>query len=105
MRRPQGRHRGGDHAVGQRRVERVRVRRVEEEGEEDAAEEKHDKDGEEVAGLIDNLTIETAITEEEAEEGLADALEMEVEVDRDSEGEEEGGGTLKALGALEFLTQ
>ena len=30
---------------------------------------------------------------------------MEVEEDRGSEGEEEGGGTLRALGTLEFLTQ
>ena len=57
-----------------------------------------------VAGL-DNLTIETTGTQEEAEEGMAAALGMEVEVDRGSEGEEGGGGTLRALGALEFLTQ
>ena len=43
--------------------------------------------------------------EEEAEEGLAAALEMEVEVDRSSEGEEGGGGTQRALEVLEFLTQ
>ena len=30
---------------------------------------------------------------------------MEVEEDRGSEGEDEGGGTLRALRALEFLTQ
>ena len=40
-----------------------------------------------VAGL-DNLTIETAGKQEEAEEGMAAALGMEVEVDRVSEGEE-----------------
>ena len=33
------------------------------------------------------------------------ALGMEVEVDRESEGEEGGGGTQRALEALEFLTQ
>ena len=47
-----------------------------------------EEDGGEVAELINNLTIETAGTEEEAEEGLAAALEMEVEGDRVSEGEE-----------------
>ena len=96
---------GATYAVGQRKVERVRTRRVEEEGKEDAAAEEHDEDGGEVAGLIDNLTIETAGTEGKAEEGLAAALEMEVEVDRESEGEEGGGGTQWALEALEFLTQ
>ena len=40
-----------------------------------------------------NLSIETAGTDEEAAEGLAAALEMEVEEDRGSEGEEEGDGT------------
>ena len=49
-----------------------------------AAAEEQDKDGAEVAGLINNLTIETAGTEKEAEEGLAAALEMEVEVYRES---------------------
>ena len=34
---------------------------------------------------FNNLTIETAGLEEEAEEGLVAALEMEVEVDRGSE--------------------
>ena len=34
---------------------------------------------------INNLTIETAGTEEEATEHLTDALEMEVEQDRDIE--------------------
>ena len=52
-----------------------------------------------------NLNIETATTEEEAAEGLAAALDMEVEEERDSEGREEGGGTQRALEALEFLTQ
>ena len=67
---------GATHAVGQRRVERVRARRVEEEGEVAAAAEEQDEDGGEVAGLINNLIIETAGTEEEAEEGLAAALGM-----------------------------
>ena len=57
-----------------------------------------------VSGL-NNLTIETVGTEEEVEEGLAEALEMDVDGDSDSEGEEGGGGTQRALEALEFLTQ
>ena len=54
---------------------------------------------------FNNLTIETAGSEEEAEEGMAVALEMEAEVDRGSEGEEGGGGNQRALEALEFLNQ
>ena len=65
---------GATHAVGKRRVERVRARRVEEEGEVDAAEEEQEEDGGEVAGLINNLSIETAGTEEEAAEGLEPQL-------------------------------
>ena len=56
-------------------------------------------------GLLNNLNIYTAITEEEEAEGLEDALGMEVEEDRGSKGGEGGGGTLRSLGALEFLTQ
>ena len=42
--------------------------------------EGQEEDCEEVAGLqMNNLTIETAGTEEEASEGLEAALEMEVE--------------------------
>ena len=41
----------------------------------------------------------------EAEEGLEVALGMEVEEVWGREGKEEGGGTLRALEALEFLTQ
>ena len=78
---------GATHAVGQRRIERVLDRRGEKESEVDAEAEEPDKEGAEVAGLIGNLNIETAGTEEEAEEGLAPALEMELEVNRDSEGE------------------
>ena len=61
-----------------------------------------------MAGLVDNLTIETAYTEEEAAEGLDAALEtqeMEDEGDGGSEGEEGGGGNQRALESLEFLTQ
>ena len=65
-----------------------------------------DEGNEEVADLgLHNLRIETAISEVEAEEGLEAALGMEVEGDRGSEGKEEGGGTLRALEALEFLIQ
>ena len=57
---------------------------------------------------MDDLTIETETTEEEATEGLEAAMEtqeMEVEGDGGSEGEEVGGGTQRALESLEFLTQ
>ena len=38
-------------------------------------------------GLINNLTIDTAVTEEEAAEGLVAALLMEVEEEGEGEGE------------------
>ena len=44
-------------------------------------------------------------TEEEAAEGLAEVMGVEVEEDEGSKGAEGGGGTLRALEALEFLTQ
>ena len=78
---------GATHAVGQRRVEKVRSRRVEEE-DEAASEAEEEERGEVLAGL-GNLNIETAVTEEEAAEGLEVALEtqeMEVEGDGGSEG-------------------
>ena len=49
---------------------------------------------------MSNLIIETAVTEEKAVEGLAAALGVEVEEDRESEGEEGGRGTQRALEAL-----
>ena len=55
-----------------------------------------------------NLNIETAVTEEEAAEGLEVALEtqeMEVDGAGGSKEEEGGGGTQRSLEALEFLTQ
>ena len=58
-----------------------------------------------MVACLGNLTIETAGTEEEAEEGMASAIRMEVEADMGSEGEEGGGGTQQELEALEFLTQ
>ena len=54
---------------------------------------------------ITNITIQTEGTEEEAVEQLTASLEMEVEEDRGGERENEGGGTQRALEALEFLTQ
>ena len=92
--------------MGQQRVERIRARQNEGEGKE-ATEAEEEEGGEELAGL-DNLTIETATTDEEAAEDLEAALEtleMKVEGDGGSEGEEGCGGTQRALEALEFLTQ
>ena len=56
---------------------------------------------------VENLSIETAGTEEEAAERLEAALGMEIEEDCEFEveGEEGGDGTQRALGSLEFLTQ
>ena len=96
---------GATHAVGQRRVERVRAQRGEEVGKVEEDIEDSEEDGEEVATSMGSLTIETAGTQWEAEEGQALALEMKVEEDRGSEGEEGGGGTQWALEDLEFLTQ
>ena len=71
---------GATHTVGQRRVERVLAQIFEEEGEDDVAAEGQEEHSEEVAGLqMNNLTIETAGTEEEAAEGLKASLETEVE--------------------------
>ena len=47
--------------------------------------------------------METEGTEKEAAEQLDAALEMEVE--EEGEGEEGGDGNIRALGAIEFLTQ
>ena len=63
---------------------------------------------EEIGGLeaqLNNLRIDTTGTEEEAAEGLAAALVMEVEEDRGEEGDEGGEGPQRALRALELLTQ
>ena len=96
---------GATHAVGQRRLDRVLARRGEEEGEAEEDTEEPEEEGAEVASSLVILTIETAGTEEEAEEGLTAAMEMTMEEDRESEGEEGVGGTQQALDALEFLTQ
>ena len=95
------------HTVGHRRVERVTARRSEEECA-DNTEAEEEEGGEEVVAGLDNLSIETAVTEEEEAEGLEAALatqEMEVVGDGGSEGEEGGVGTLRAQEVLEFLTQ
>ena len=73
--------------------------------EEAAAEVVEEKEGGGIASGLNNLTIETAGNKEEATEGLAEALGMEVVEDEGSEGEEGGRGNLRALGALEFLNQ
>ena len=49
---------------------------------------------------INNLTIETMGTEEEAAEQPTAALEMEVEEDRGRKGKEGGDGTQRELGVL-----
>ena len=72
--------------------------------EEAAAETEEEEEGGGIALGLNNLTIETAGTKEQAADGLEDALGMEVEEVEGSEGEEGGGGTPRSLGALEFLT-
>ena len=63
----------------------MRGRQYEEEEVEAAEEGEEESEG--VAGLLNNLNIETAVTEEEAAEGLEASLGIEVEEDRGSEGE------------------
>ena len=94
---------GATYAVGQRRLARVRGRR---EGTEDeaAVEEEEDESGG-VVQAITYLSIDMSATKEEAADGLEEALGMEAKKDVGSEGAEGGGGTLRALGSLEFLTQ
>ena len=53
-----------------------------------------------VAIGIEKLTIETAVTEEEAAEYLKAALGMEVDEEVKGKGEEGGVGTPRALEAL-----
>ena len=81
----------------------MRARREKTE-ETEVAEEEGEESGGIAAGLL-NLNIETAATEEEEAEGLAATLAMEVKEDRGSKGEDEGGGTQRALEALDLLTQ
>ena len=93
------------HAVGQRRLKRVRARIVETEDEAAAAAEEDEEGSGDVIGGISNLRIETAGTEEEATEGLEEALRMEVEEYGGSKGKEGGGGTQHTLETREFLTK
>ena len=81
----------------------MRDRRGDEEAVEDSAEKEDESGG--VSARITKLSPEAAVKEEEAAEGLVAALEMEVEEERGSKGEEEGGGNQRALGVIEFLTQ
>ena len=73
--------------------------------EEDTEESEEEEEGGEIASRLNNLTIETVGTEEEAADDLEAALGMELEEDRDIESEEGGEGNQRALGALEFFTQ
>ena len=72
-------------------------------GADESAEEK--EGGEGMVARLNNLKLETAGTKGEAAEGLVALLEMEVQDAKSSEGKEGDDGTLRALGALEFLTQ
>ena len=73
---------GAIHTVGQRRLVRVRERRGEEEEAGDSSEEEEEEESGRMAARLNNLSIETGGTEEEVAEGLAAAIEMEVEEDR-----------------------
>ena len=66
------------------RLEILRRIRSKEEEDNDSAEEEEENGR--MADRLNNLTIETAGTEEEAAEGLAAFLEMEIEEDRGSKG-------------------
>ena len=70
---------GATHAVGQRRVERVSSRRAETEDKEATEADEEEEDRGDVLARINNLRIETAVIEVEAAEGMAEALEMQVE--------------------------
>ena len=73
--------------------------------EDEATEAEEEEEGGWITACLNNLIKETRVTEDNAAEGTAEALWMEVEEEGASEGEEEGGGTQQALEALEFLTQ
>ena len=70
---------GATNAVGQRILARVRERRGEEEKAEFSADEEEEEESGRIAVRLNNLSIEPAETEEDAVEGLAAELEMEVE--------------------------
>ena len=75
---------GATYVVGQRRLERVRGTRCKEEETEEPEEEEEESGG--VVQAINNLSIETAKTEEEAADGLEYSLGVMVEEDRDIKG-------------------
>ena len=60
------------HAVGQQRFERM----IRERNEEEAGSAEVEEESENLYGLLNNLTIETAVTEEDAAEGLKATLGM-----------------------------
>ena len=76
---------------------------------EEAGSAKGKEERENVEELLNNLSKETGVTDEEAAEGLEAALGMEVNGKGEDEGVGEGkiGGdrTRRALGDLEVLTQ
>ena len=74
----------------------MRERREETEEAEDVARDEEGERGGIAAGL-GNLTIEMAATEEEATEGLAEALGMEAVEDEGHKGEEGGGGNQREM--------
>ena len=85
-------------------MERSRARRREEE----ARQPEEEESVFESAG-VESLSVEMEGTEEEVVEGLEVALEMEIDEEGENkgkgEGKDEGDGTLRALEAIEFLTQ
>ena len=97
MRRPQSGIEGATYDVGQQQLERVRGRQFEEEEAEAAEGEEEESEG--VSGLLNNLNIDTAITEEEAADSLEAALGMELEEDRDSNDKEGDKRNQRALRA------
>ena len=75
---------GATHAVGHQTLERVQGQQCEEEETYDYEVEEEESRG--VVAEMGNLSIDTAGTEEEATNGLAAALWMEIEEDRGSTG-------------------
>ena len=88
--------------MGQRRLNQVKQIQLEEE---EAKGSEEEEEGGGIEATLNNLTIDTAGTEEEAAEFFEAALGMEVEENGGSEGEEGGDGNSRALGDLDFLTQ
>ena len=86
------------HDVRQKRLERFRKSRQDEE---EAGDSEKQEERRGVAELLNNLTIEKAGMKEEAAEHLEAKLGMEVEETGERDGEEEGDGNQRALGALD----